>query len=209
MGCWPGLITVRFLPQRLNSHQRHTGIYRSEPLIVLHGWPTEPMASWTQWVTSSGNIGMDWSPIVIICRWFRLSHNRPRWWVLLMYRSSSRMWKSVPWKTVAPYLSYYPFGTQLFRCLDCRLAYFVSQWGKSSFHLSLHSFIHRFLHYFIHLFPFIWLFVDSFIFSHSSFHSSPLSSVYSSIHQCFHLSHLFVRSVILLSVHPSYIHSSV
>src|SRR6218665_790325 len=23
MGCWPGLITVRFLPQHLNSHQRH------------------------------------------------------------------------------------------------------------------------------------------------------------------------------------------
>src|SRR6218665_4224480 len=23
MGCWPGLITVRFIPQRLNSHQRH------------------------------------------------------------------------------------------------------------------------------------------------------------------------------------------
>jgi len=28
MGCWPGLITDRYLPQRLNSHQRHTCIPR-------------------------------------------------------------------------------------------------------------------------------------------------------------------------------------
>ena len=48
------------------------------------------MARWIQWVTSSWNIGTDWSPIVIICRWFRLSHNWPRWWVLPMYRSSSK-----------------------------------------------------------------------------------------------------------------------
>ena len=68
------------------------GRYRAEPWIVLHGWPIEPMARWIQWVTSLWNIGTDWSPIVIICRWFlwfRLSHNRPRWWVLPMYRSSS------------------------------------------------------------------------------------------------------------------------
>ena len=65
------------------------GRYHAEPLIVLHGWPIEPMAKWIQWVTSSWNIGTDWSPIVIICRWFRLSHNRPRWWVLPMCRSSS------------------------------------------------------------------------------------------------------------------------
>src|SRR6218665_1239114 len=28
MGCWPGLITDRYLPQRLNSHQRHKKILR-------------------------------------------------------------------------------------------------------------------------------------------------------------------------------------
>ena len=37
--------------------------YRAEPWIVLHGWPLEPMARWIQWVTSSWNIGTDWSPI--------------------------------------------------------------------------------------------------------------------------------------------------
>ena len=60
---------------------------RTEPWIVLHGRPIEPMARWIQW-----NIGTDWSPIVIICRWFQwfwLSHNRPRRLVLPMYRSSS------------------------------------------------------------------------------------------------------------------------
>ena len=72
----------RYLPQLKDR-------CRAEPWIVLHGWPIEPMARWIQWVTSSWNIGTDWSPIVIICRWFRLSHNRPRWWVLPMYRSSS------------------------------------------------------------------------------------------------------------------------
>ena len=39
------------------------------------------MARWIRWVTSSWNIGTDWSPIVIDCRlfqWYRLSHNRPR-----------------------------------------------------------------------------------------------------------------------------------
>ena len=64
-------------------------IYHTEPWIVLQGWPIEPMARWIQWVTSSWNIGTDWPPIVIICQCFRLSHNRPRWWVLPMYRSSS------------------------------------------------------------------------------------------------------------------------
>src|SRR6218665_755634 len=43
---------------------------------------------------SSCNIGPDWSPIVIICRWFRLSHNRPRWGVLPMYRSSSSQYRN-------------------------------------------------------------------------------------------------------------------
>ena len=71
-----------------------------EPWIVLHGWPIEDMARWIQWVTSSWNIGTDWSPIVIICRWFRWSHNRPRWWVLPMYRSSS-IWYCVGFNTQA------------------------------------------------------------------------------------------------------------
>jgi len=55
------------------------------------------MARWIQWITSSWNIGTDWSPIVIICwwfRWLRLSHIRPRWWVLPMYRSSSNLSKT-------------------------------------------------------------------------------------------------------------------
>ena len=83
MGCWPGLITDRYLPQRLNSHQRHM------PRGTLNSSARVAMARWIQWVTSSWNIGTECSPIVIICRWFRLSHNRPRWWVLPMYRSSS------------------------------------------------------------------------------------------------------------------------
>ena len=37
--------------------------YRAEPWIVLHGWPIEPMDRWIGWVTSSWNIGRDWSPI--------------------------------------------------------------------------------------------------------------------------------------------------
>ena len=89
MGCWPGLITDRLTS--LSAWTVIKDIYRAEPWIVLHRWPVEPMARWIQWVTSSWNIGTDWSPIVIICRWFRLSHNRPRWWVVPMYRSSSNL----------------------------------------------------------------------------------------------------------------------
>jgi len=45
------------------------------------------MVQWIQWVSSSWNIGMDWSPIAIDCR---LSYNRPWLWVLPMHRSSSK-----------------------------------------------------------------------------------------------------------------------
>jgi len=37
--------------------------YHTEPWVVLHGWPIEPMAMWIWWVTYSLNIGTDWSPI--------------------------------------------------------------------------------------------------------------------------------------------------
>jgi len=90
MGYFPGLITDKYLPQRLNSHQRQ--IPRGT-LISSARWPIEPMARWIQWVyhrETSARTG-HWLT-VIICRWFRwfwLSHNRPRWWVLPMYRSSS------------------------------------------------------------------------------------------------------------------------
>src|SRR6218665_3614145 len=39
MGCWPGLISDRYLPQRLNSHQRHIPRGTSKS-----GWSIEPMA---------------------------------------------------------------------------------------------------------------------------------------------------------------------
>src|SRR6218665_2239015 len=43
MGCWPGLITDRYLPQRLNSHQRHIprGTMNSPARVTYnkaHGW---------------------------------------------------------------------------------------------------------------------------------------------------------------------------
>ena len=105
--CWSSKVIEQQLDQRLNSTAWIVGLassqidnslsawtvikdwYRAEPWIVLHRWPIEPMGKWIQWVISSWNIGTDWSPIVIICWWFRLSHNWPLWWVLPMYRSSS------------------------------------------------------------------------------------------------------------------------
>jgi len=74
---WPGFIKDR---------------YPTEAWIVRHRWPIELMAQWIWWVSSSWNIGIDWSPIVIECR---LSYNRPRLWVLPMYRSSSTFQKQI------------------------------------------------------------------------------------------------------------------
>ena len=44
----------------------------------LHGWPIEPMARSIRWISSFWNIGTDWPPIVIDCRLFWLSYNRPQ-----------------------------------------------------------------------------------------------------------------------------------
>jgi len=43
------------------------------PRGTLTWWPIELMVRWIRWVSSTWNIGMDCSPIVIDCRLFRLS----------------------------------------------------------------------------------------------------------------------------------------
>jgi len=60
MGCWLGLITDRYLPQHLNSHQRHIprGTLNSSARVAL-----EPMARWIRWwvlpmYRSSSNISV-------------------------------------------------------------------------------------------------------------------------------------------------------
>jgi len=88
--------------------------YRGEPWIALHVWPIEPMAWWIRWVTSSWNIGSDWSPIVINCQLFRLSHNRPWLWVRLcigqalpfylwFFQSMPCFSHFLPWFSTVPY----------------------------------------------------------------------------------------------------------